>query len=133
MGAVMFYCGRGACALLAGVSAIALTVAGTASRAVAEDITLDPITVVTTKPVQRARPAPPARMTPVRSERVSPRESVQQAPAAESAPAVQPVPDPMPASDTLGAVSTVRQEQINQLMPTRPADLLYGMPGVYVQ
>jgi hemoglobin/transferrin/lactoferrin receptor protein len=94
---------------------------------------LDPITVVTTKPVQRARPAPPARMTPVRSERVSPREPAQQAPAAESAPAVQPVPDPMPASDTLGAVSTVRQEQINQLMPTRPADLLYGMPGVYVQ
>ena len=129
----MLYCGRSACALLAGVSAIALTVAGTASRAVAEDVTLDPITVVTTKPVQRARPAPPARMTPVRSERVTPTQPTQQAPEAESAPAVQPVPDPMPASDTLGAVSTVRQEQINQLMPTRPADLLYGMPGVYVQ
>jgi hemoglobin/transferrin/lactoferrin receptor protein len=129
----MLYCGRSACALLAGVSAIALTVAGTASRAVAEDVTLDPITVVTTKPVQRARPAPPARMTPVRSERVTPTQPTQQAPAAESAPAVQPVPDPMPATDTLGAVSTVRQEQINQLMPTRPADLLYVMPGVYVQ
>ena len=39
----------------------------------------------------------------------------------------------MPATETLGGVSTVRQEQINQLMPTRPADLFYGMPGVYAQ
>jgi hemoglobin/transferrin/lactoferrin receptor protein len=39
----------------------------------------------------------------------------------------------MPATETLGGVSTVRQEQINRLMPTRPADLIYGMPGVYVQ
>ncbi len=39
----------------------------------------------------------------------------------------------MPATETLGGVSTIRQEQINQLMPTRPADLFYGMPGVYAQ
>ena len=113
----MLYCGRSACALLAGVSAIALTVAGIASTAVAEDITLDPITVVTTKPVQPARRAPPARMTPTRREPVAPTQPAQQTTATESAPAVQQVPDPMPAIDTLGPVSTVRQEQINQLMP----------------
>ena len=33
----------------------------------------------------------------------------------------------------LAGVSTVRQDQINQIMPTRPADLIYGMPGVHVQ
>src|SRR5204863_2421712 len=72
-------------------------------------------------------------VTPMRREPVAPTQPAQQTTATESAPAVQPVPDPMPAIDTLGPVSTVRQEQINQLMPTRPADLLYGMPGVYVQ
>ena len=35
--------------------------------------------------------------------------------------------------DTLAAVSTVREEQIRQLQPTRPADLLFGVPGVAVQ
>lgn len=32
--------------------------------------------------------------------------------------------------DTLAGVSVVRQEQIEQLMPTRTADLFQGMPGV---
>ncbi|MCI0681234.1 MAG: TonB-dependent hemoglobin/transferrin/lactoferrin family receptor [Gemmataceae bacterium] len=127
----MPYCSGSAPALLAGVSVIALTVAGAASRAVAEDVALDPITIVATKPVQRASPVPARVSTTARQQRV-----VQPPPASAapvSAPAAPAVSDPMPGSEALAGVSTVRQQQINQLMPTRPADLLYGMPGVYVQ
>jgi hemoglobin/transferrin/lactoferrin receptor protein len=123
-----------ACARFAGVSVIALTVAGAASPVVAQEVELDPITVVSTKPVQPARPTPSRVSTARRpsADRTQPRET----PPAESpvqAAAPAPVSDPMPATETLGGVSTVRQEQINRLMPTRPADLIYGMPGVYVQ
>lgn len=64
----MFHRSLSASALLAGVSAIALTVAGAASPAiaqVAQDVELDPITVVATKPVQRAR-VTPTRVSTVR-------------------------------------------------------------------
>ncbi|MGE3150039.1 MAG: TonB-dependent receptor plug domain-containing protein, partial [Pseudorhodoplanes sp.] len=37
------------------------------------------------------------------------------------------------ASESLSAVSALRQEQINQIMPKRISDLLYGIPGTYVQ
>jgi hemoglobin/transferrin/lactoferrin receptor protein len=37
------------------------------------------------------------------------------------------------ASETLAAVSTVRGEQINQIMPKRFSDTLMGIPGVYFQ
>ncbi len=127
----MSYRSRSAHALLAGVSVIALTVAGAVSRAVAEDVELDPITVVSSKPVQRASRAPARVSTTARRPATS--QAPSQAPATERAPSVQPVTDPQPGTEALAGVSTVRQEQINQLMPTRPADLLYGMPGVYVQ
>ncbi|MEA2963240.1 MAG: hemoglobin/transferrin/lactoferrin receptor protein, partial [Alphaproteobacteria bacterium] len=130
----MFHRSLSASALLAGVSAIALTVAGAASQAiaqVAQDVELDPITVVATKPVQRAR-VTPTRVSTVRPP--APRPPTTQTPPPADAPVrAAPINDPMPATETLGGVSTVRQDQINQLMPTRPADLLYGMPGVYVQ
>lgn len=35
--------------------------------------------------------------------------------------------------DSLSAVSAVRPEQIQQLMPSKPSDLLYGVPGVSFQ
>lgn len=35
--------------------------------------------------------------------------------------------------DALAAVSSVRQDQLNLLMPSRPADMLSGIPGVWVQ
>ena len=58
--------GPSACALFAGVSAIALNVAGAASPAVAEEVVeLDPLTIVATKPVQRTREAP-SRVSTVR-------------------------------------------------------------------
>jgi hemoglobin/transferrin/lactoferrin receptor protein len=37
------------------------------------------------------------------------------------------------AIDSLAAVSTVRQEQIRELMPNRTSDLLFGVPGVTFQ
>jgi hemoglobin/transferrin/lactoferrin receptor protein len=37
------------------------------------------------------------------------------------------------ASESLAAVSTVRQGQIDQIMPKRISDLLYGIPGASVQ
>jgi hemoglobin/transferrin/lactoferrin receptor protein len=119
-------------ALFAGVSVIALTVAG-GGTGFAQTVELDPITVVSTKPVQQAKETPSrgtlrrvqVERTPSRTQ---PRETTQPAEAAVQA---APVTDPQPATDTLGGVSTVRQEQINRIMPTRPADLLYGMPGVY--
>ena len=52
----MFHRSLNASALLSGVSAIALAVAGAASHAVAQvtqDVELDPITVVSIQPVQR--------------------------------------------------------------------------------
>ena len=130
----MFHRSLSASALLAGVSAIALTVAGAASQAiaqVAQDVELDPITVVATKPVQRAR-VTPTRVSTVRPP--PPRTPTTQTPPPADVPVrAAPINDPMPATETLAGVSTVRQDQINQLMPTRPADLIYGMPGVYVQ
>ena len=126
----MSYRCRSAHALLAGVSVIALTIAGAVSRAVAEDVELDPITVVSSKPVLRASKAPARVSTSARRPATSQAPQPSQAP---TAPSVQPVADPQPGTEALAGVSTVRQEQINQLMPTRPADLLYGMPGVYVQ
>jgi hemoglobin/transferrin/lactoferrin receptor protein len=36
-------------------------------------------------------------------------------------------------SESLAAVSSVGLEQIQQLLPTRPSDLLFGVPGVTVQ
>ena len=131
----MFHRSLNASALLSGVSAIALAVAGAASHAVAQvtqDVELDPITVVSTQPVQRARATPP-RVTSVRPPPPSRTPPAAEAPPAQIPVSAAPVADPMPATETLGGVSTVRQDQINQLMPTRPADLLYGMPGVYVQ
>ena len=130
----MFHRSLSASALLAGVSAIALTVAGAASQAIAQvvqDVELDPITVVATKPVQRAR-VTPTRVSTVRPP--APRTPTTQTPPPADVPVrAAPINDPMPATETLAGVSTVRQDQINQLMPTRPADLIYGMPGVYVQ
>jgi hemoglobin/transferrin/lactoferrin receptor protein len=130
----MFHRSLSASALLAGVSAIALTVAGAASQAiaqVAQDVELDPITVVATKPVQRAR-VTPTRVSTVRPP--PPRTPTTQTPPPADVPVrAAPINDPMPATETLAGVSTVRQDQINQLMPTKPADLIYGMPGVYVQ
>ena len=35
--------------------------------------------------------------------------------------------------ESLAAVSGVRQEQIEQLMPSRPSDILFGVPGVWTQ
>ena len=132
----MAYRSRSASALLSGISVIALTVAGGAPHAVAQlaPDELDPITVVATKPVQRARETP--RVSTVRRQPAS--QPPTQAPpptqttATETAAPTQ-VPDPQPGAETLAGVSTVRQQQINQLMPNRPAELLYGMPGVYVQ
>ena len=43
---------------------------------------------------------------------------------------LEPASDIMPASETLGAVSTVRQSEINKVMPSRPSDLLTTIPGV---
>lgn len=40
---------------------------------------------------------------------------------------------PEKTSESLAAVSSVRQEQIQQLMPSKPSDLLFGIPGVTVQ
>jgi hemoglobin/transferrin/lactoferrin receptor protein len=119
-------------ALFAGVSAIALSVAGGASPGFAQEVELDPITVVSTKPVQRARETPSRgtlRRVPI--DQPQPRTQPRETPPAEAAVQAAPVTDPQPATDTLGGVSTVRQEQINRIMPTRPADLLQGMPGVY--
>jgi hemoglobin/transferrin/lactoferrin receptor protein len=126
-----------ASALLLGVSSIALATYGL-SRATAQELEpeqLDPITVVSTKPIRQA--APPARRPAAR--RVSQRTTQTAAPRRPepvvetevgAAPAVV---DPMPASDSVGAVSTVRQGQINQIQPTKTSDLLQGMPGVAVQ
>jgi hemoglobin/transferrin/lactoferrin receptor protein len=135
MGGVMVHRSRSASALLAGVSAIALTVAGAESDALAqtaESVELDPITIISTQPVKRARQTS-ARVTTVRPPPPSPTRSTTARPPAPAAVRAAPADDPMPATETLGGVSTIRQEQINQLMPTRPADLFYGMPGVYVQ
>jgi hemoglobin/transferrin/lactoferrin receptor protein len=131
----MVHRSRSASALLAGVSAIALTVAGAESDALAqtaESVELDPITIISTQPVKPARQTS-ARVTTVRPPPPSPARSTTARPPAPAAVRAAPADDPMPATETLGGVSTIRQEQINQLMPTRPADLFYGMPGVYVQ
>lgn len=37
------------------------------------------------------------------------------------------------AIDSLAAVSTVRQEQLDQLMPSKPSEALLGIPGVWFQ
>jgi hypothetical protein len=82
----MFDRSLSASALRTGVSAIALMVAGAASQAVAQvaqDVELDPITVVSTKPVQRARPTPP-RVSTVRP-------PASRTPAAETPPSQAPV------------------------------------------
>ena len=77
---------RSACALLLGVSVIALT-AGGRRAAAQEAIQLDPITVLATKTAE-------------------------------------------PTATALAGVSSVRQEQINQLMPNKVSDLLFGLPSV---
>jgi len=126
----MGYQGWSARALLAGVSSIALSVAidvpGVRAQAVLD---LDPVTVVSAKP---ARP-PAQRVAPARAE--PPAAPTQ--PAAETPPPAavsqSTTPDVMPGTQTLGAVSTIRPSQIQQIMPTRPSDLLYSVPGVTVQ
>src|SRR3954447_24722323 len=130
MGIIMLRHSRTASALFSSVSGIALAVAGALVSADAQDgVVLDPITVVSTKPVPRTSSTPARR-----------------APASKSAPvqrrATQPQPAPevvsdeatriMPGVESLGAVSTVRSSEINQLAPTRNSDLLLGMPGVAV-
>jgi hemoglobin/transferrin/lactoferrin receptor protein len=37
------------------------------------------------------------------------------------------------ATETLASVSTIRQEQIDQLMPSRTSDIFFGMPSVWFQ
>jgi hemoglobin/transferrin/lactoferrin receptor protein len=131
------YRSRSARALLGGVSGIALSVAGVVPFVVAQEaVNLDPITVVSTKPTRPARPAP----RPAAPERSESPPAVSQ-PAPVTAPPPPPVitasqlltTDNMPATEVLGAVSTIRQNQIKQIMPTRPSDLLYSVPGVTVQ
>ena len=106
--------GPSARALFAGVSAIALNVAGAASPAGAEEVVeLDPLTIVATKPVQRTREAPP-RVTTARrpsASRTQPSETPRTQSPVQAAPAPEPaaVPDPMPATETLAGASTVRQ------------------------
>ena len=79
---------RSAKALLLGASTIALMANVTATRA--QNVSLDPITVLATKTAEKA-------------------------------------------IDALAGVSTVRQEQINEIMPTRTTDLFYGLPSVWFQ
>jgi hemoglobin/transferrin/lactoferrin receptor protein len=126
----MGYQGWSARALLAGVSGIALSVAidvpGVRAQAVLD---LDPVTIVSAKP---ARP-PAQRVAPARAE---PQAAPTQAAAETPPPAAvsqSTTPDVMPGTETLGAVSTIRPSQIQQIMPTRPSDLLYSVPGVTVQ
>ena len=129
----MGYRRRGARALLGGISVIALSVAGGIPCSAAQ-LDLDPVTVIATKPVSRpSQPSgPPAEVSTARRAPAS-RGIRRVAPALAPPPApvaAQPATDIMPASETLGAVSTVRQDQINQVIPTRPADLLNTIPGV---
>ena len=109
----MFHRCTSASALRAGASAIALTVAGAASDAVAQvaqDVELDPITVVSTKPVQRVR-AVSSRVSTVRPPPASRTPPTAEAPPAEAPVRAAPVADPMPATETLGGVSTVRRSR----------------------
>jgi hemoglobin/transferrin/lactoferrin receptor protein len=129
----MGYRTRGARALLGGISVIALSVAGGIPCSAAQ-VDLDPVTVIATKPVSRpSQPSgPPAEVSTARRAPAS-RGVRRVAPAVAPPPApvaAQPATDIMPASETLGPVSTVRQDQINQIIPTRPADLLNTIPGV---
>jgi hemoglobin/transferrin/lactoferrin receptor protein len=80
---------RSAHALLLGASTIALTASG-AGSARAQNVALDPVTVLATKTEERA-------------------------------------------IDALAGVSTVRQEQIDQLAPSRTSDVFFGVPGVWFQ
>jgi hemoglobin/transferrin/lactoferrin receptor protein len=128
--------GRSARALLAGVSGIALTVACAIpnARAQSTSVDLDPVTVISAKPAS-ARPAPPRAPAPARSERQSappsrPTQAAAPPQPATPTPAAPATPDIMPGAETLGAVSTIRTPQIQQIMPTRPADLLNTVPGV---
>ena len=78
---------RGLCAPLNGISLVALIVAAGTTSASAQQ-TLDPITVLATKTIERT-------------------------------------------IEALAMVSSVRQEQLDQIQPKRVADMFYGLPSVW--
>jgi hemoglobin/transferrin/lactoferrin receptor protein len=137
----MSHQGRSASALLVGVSTAALIAAFLASSGRAQEaaggegaaITLDPVTVVSTAParqstpVRQGAPARQAAPAPRIAQQADPQPTPQPQPIAE--PTQQPT-DVMPAVDTLGPVSTVRPQQLQQIMPTTTSDALRGIPGV---
>ncbi len=86
----MFKLFRSRAALLAGVSASALSIVTAAVAQTSGPQTLDPITVLATKTEEKA-------------------------------------------IDSLAAVSTIREEQIRQILPTRLSEIFFGVPSVTFQ
>ncbi len=122
---------RSAQALLLGVSTIALIKAGFVSDVHAQSaqpqsttLTLDPVTVVATKTRERVSDT----LAPVSTVRSTP---VQAAP--QAAPTTAPGPAAPVQQQPLQAITQAGPGLLEQLMPTRTADIFFGMPGVWTQ
>ena len=125
---------RSAQALLIGVSTIALMKAGAVSCAYAQSaepagatVTLDPVTVVATKTRQRVSDT----LAPVSTVRATPVQAPQPAP--QQTPGGPAAGGPPAPGGQLRSTTPVGPGLLQQLMPTRTADVFFGMPGVWTQ
>jgi hemoglobin/transferrin/lactoferrin receptor protein len=134
VGAVMGCWTRSARALLIGISTIALMKAGAVSCAYAQSaepagatVTLDPVTVVATKTRQRVSDT----LAPVSTVRATPVQAPQPAP--QQRPGGPAAGGPPAPGGQLRSTTPVGPGLLQQLMPTRTADVFFGMPGVWTQ